>query len=70
MSLNKRKLTESVQDPKGITVFDGVKDAPQFQLGKSRKKQNTNIKRDEINIMNIINDNILNLHHSLFKKWQ
>ena len=31
---------------------------PQFQQGKSReKKLSTNIKRDEINIMNIINDN-------------
>ena len=37
----------------------------QFQLGKSRKKQSINIKRDEINIMNIINDNTFNLHNNL-----
>ena len=29
------------------------------------EKQSTNIKRDEINIMNIINDNTFNLHNSL-----
>ena len=28
-------------------------------------KQNTNIKRNEINIINIINDNTFNLHNSL-----
>ena len=28
-------------------------------------KQSTNIKRDEINIMNIIKDNNFNLHNSL-----
>ena len=32
---------------------------------KKNKKQSTNIKRDEINIMNIINDNTFNLHNSL-----
>ena len=40
-------------------------DALEFQPAKSRKKQSTNIKRDEINIMNIINDNSFNLHNSL-----
>ena len=30
-----------------------------------KKKQSTNIKHDEINIINIINDNTFNLHYSL-----
>ena len=30
-----------------------------------KKKQSNNIKRDEINIMNIINNNTFNLHNSL-----
>ena len=49
------------------TVFDSIKNAPQFQQGKSsgKKKTTTNIERDEINIMNIINDNNFNLHNSL-----
>ena len=29
---------------------------------QTKKKQSTNIKLDEINIMNIINDNVFNLH--------
>ena len=46
------------------TVFD----APQFQQGKSRKKKKTTcIKRDEINIINIINDNTFNLHNRLLE---
>ena len=32
---------------------------------KKKQKQSTNIKHDEINIMNIINDNTFNLHNSL-----
>ena len=48
-----------------VTVFDGIWDAPQFQQGKSRKKRSTYIKRDGINIINIINDNTFNLHNSL-----
>ena len=32
---------------------------------KKKKQQSTNIKRDEINIMNIINDNTFNLYNSL-----
>ena len=35
-----------------------------ISAGQIKIKQ-TNIKRDEINIMNIINDNIFNLHNSL-----
>ena len=31
------------------------------------KKRSTNIKLDEIILMNIINDNALNLHNSLYK---
>ena len=31
------------------------------------KKQRTNIKYDESNMINIINDNTLNLHNSLLK---
>ena len=38
---------------------------PQFQQCKSRKKQSTNIKRDKIDIINIINDNTFNLHNCL-----
>ena len=34
----------------------------QISAGQIKKKQSTVIKRDEINIMNIINDNIFNLH--------
>ena len=30
-----------------------------------KKKQSSNIKHDEINIMNIINDNTFNVHNSL-----
>ena len=44
----------------------GVLDTRQYQQGKSRKeKQSTNIKRYEINFMNIINDNIFYLRNSL-----
>ena len=32
---------------------------------QEKKNQSTNIKCDEINIMNIINDNNFNLHNSL-----
>ena len=41
---------------------------PNFSKANQEKiyvKQSTNIKRDEINIMNIINDNTFNLHDSL-----
>ena len=31
----------------------------------NQEKQSTNVKHDEINIMNIINDNTFNLHNSL-----
>ena len=36
---------------------------------KILQKQSTNIKRDEINIINIINDNSFNLHNSLLKNY-
>ena len=36
-----------------------------FSRANQEKKQRTNIKRDEINIMNIINDNTFNLCNSL-----
>ena len=36
-----------------------------ISAGQIKKKQSANIKHDEINIMNIINDNIFNLHKSL-----
>ena len=37
-----------------------------ISVGQSKKKnQSTNIKRGEINIMNIINDKTFNLHNSL-----
>ena len=45
----------------------GLQDVPQFQQIKSRKKlmkQSTNINRDEINTMNIINENTFYLHIS------
>ena len=32
-----------------------------------KKKQSTNIKCDEVNIMNIINDNTFNLHNKYMK---
>ena len=38
---------------------------PNFNKANQEKKQSTNIKRDEINIMNIINDNTFNLDNSL-----
>ena len=38
---------------------------PYFSKTNQEKKQSTNIKCDEINIMNIINDNTFNLHNSL-----
>ena len=34
---------------------------PNFSRANQEKKQRTNIKHDEINIMNIINDNTFNL---------
>ena len=36
-----------------------------ISAGQIKKKEITNIKHDEINIMNIINDNTFNLHNSL-----
>ena len=36
-----------------------------FSKANQEKKQSINIKCDEINIMNIINDNTFNLHNSL-----
>ena len=39
----------------------------QISAGKINKKRSTNIKRDEINIMIIINDNTFNLHNSLLE---
>ena len=38
---------------------------PNFSRANQENKQSTNIKRDEINIINIINDNNFNLHNSL-----
>ena len=38
--------------------------SPTKSRKKQNKKQSTNIKRDEINIMNIINDNTFNLYNS------
>ena len=38
---------------------------PNFSRANQEKDQNTNIKRDEINIMNIINDITFNLHNNL-----
>ena len=38
-----------------------------ISTGQIKKKKSTNIKRDEIDIMNIINDNTFNLHNSLLK---
>ena len=35
-----------------------------ISAGQIKKKQSTNIKCDEINIMNIINDNTFNLYNS------
>ena len=41
---------------------------PKFRRSnQEKKKQSTNIKYDEINIMNIINDITFNLHNSLLK---
>ena len=49
-----------------LTAFKtpGCKRRPAISAGQIKKKQSTNIKRDEINIMNIINDNTLNLQIS------
>ena len=38
---------------------------PNFSRANQEKKKRINIKSDEINIMNIINDNTFNLHNSL-----
>ena len=38
---------------------------PNFSQANQEKKQSTNIKWDEINIMTIFNDNTFNLHNSL-----
>ena len=35
---------------------------------KKKKKQSTNIKRDEVDKMNIINDNTFNQHNSFLNK--
>ena len=43
----------------------GYKTHPNFSWANQEKKQSTNIKSDEINIMNIINDNTFNVHNSL-----
>ena len=62
MSIQKNhsfNIFENVTERNQITVFDSIYDALQFQQGKSRKKQSPNIKCDEINIMNIINDNTI-----------
>ena len=40
----------------------------QFQQVNQEKKRSTNIRRDEDNIMNIINDNNFNMHDSLLNK--
>ena len=51
-----------------LTVY---KMHPNFSRANQEKilvKQSTNIKRDEINIMNIIDDNTLNRHNSLLDK--
>ena len=37
---------------------------PNFSRANEEKKQSINIKHDEIDIMNIINDNTFNLHNS------
>ena len=42
-----------------------IKPAPISARKIKKKKQSTNIKRDEINIMNKINDNTFNLHKRL-----
>ena len=34
------------------------------EVKKKKRKRSTNIKRNEISIMNIINDNTFNLHNS------
>ena len=56
---------------KVISIFDGIyytwvyKKQPNFSWTNKKNKQSTNIKHDEINIMNIINDNTFNMHNSL-----
>ena len=52
-----------------FTVFDGIYDLrlyithPNFSRANQGKKQSINIKRDEINMIHIINDNTFNLHN-------
>ena len=48
-----------------ITVFNDIWDPRPILAGqiKKKKEQSTYIKRDEINIINIINDNTFNLHN-------
>ena len=41
---------------------------PDFSWANQEKNQSTNIKCDEINMMNIINDNTFNLHNGLLNK--
>ena len=51
--------------PRGLPYLTVNKRLPNFSRVNQEKKQSTNIKCDEINIMNIIKDNTFNLHNSL-----
>ena len=42
-----------------------IRRTPTSEGQMKKKKISANIKRDEINIMNIINDNTFNLHNNL-----
>ena len=50
---------------KYVLYLTAYKTHPNFSRANQEKNQSTNIKHDEINIMNIINGNIFNLHYSL-----
>ena len=50
---------------KGYCIWQHIRRTPISAGQIKKKKKNANIKCDEINIMNIINDNTFNLHNSL-----
>ena len=63
-------LAERNEQTNNYRIWRLIRRTP-ISAGKSRKnlmKQNAHIKRDEINIMNISNDNSFNLHSSLCLK--
>ena len=61
--------------PAVTTVFDCRKEErvykthPNFRRANQERKKKEHIKRDKIDIRNIINDIIFNLHNNLLKRY-